>query len=108
MVTASPAASSAYPDSGINQQLAGRPVRADGGYQVKPEVITQFREPGDGQELVTWKAELSNSHKRARARVEHSLSRLTTWKIPRDYRRASSTLEHTAPANAPHSSALGH
>jgi hypothetical protein len=99
----------AYRDSGINQQLVGRPVMADGGYQGNPEVIMPFRKPGGGQELPAWKTELNASHKRVRARVEHSLSRLKTWKILRDYRRAASTLEHTASAIAHlHNIALGH
>ena len=39
---------------------------------------------------------MNTSHKRVRARVEHSLSRLKCWKILRDYRRAATTLHDTA------------
>jgi hypothetical protein len=98
----------AYRDSGINRALAGRPVMADGGYQGNPEVIMPFRKPSGG-ELPAWKAEVNTGHKRVRARVEHSLARLKCWKILRDYRRAASTLEHTASAIANmHNIALGH
>jgi hypothetical protein len=52
---------------------------------------------------------MNTSHKRVRARVEHSLSRLKCWKILRDYRRAATTLEHTASGIAHlHIIALGH
>lgn len=103
----------AYRDSGINTgintALAGRPVMADGGYQGNPEVIMPFRTPGGDGELPTWKAEANTGHKRVRARVQHPLARLKCWKILRDYRRAASTLEHTASAIAnPHNIALDH
>jgi hypothetical protein len=99
----------AYRDSGINRTLAGRPVMADGGYRGNPEVIMPFRKPGKDQELPDWKAAVNTSHKRVRARVEHALSRLKCWKIMRDYRRAASTLEHTASGIAYlHNIALSH
>lgn len=99
----------AYRDSGINTVLAGRPVLADGGYRGNPEVIMPFRRPGGGQELPEWKTAVNTSHKRVRARVEHSLARLKCWKILRDYRRAATTLESTAAGIAHlHNIALGH
>src|SRR6201991_1679375 len=99
----------AYRDSGINTVLAGRPVLADGGYRGNPELIMPFRRPGGGQELPEWKTAVNTSHKRVRARVEHSLSRLKCWKILRDYRRAAATLQDTASGIANlHNIALGH
>lgn len=40
--------------------------------------------------------ELNNVHRRVRARVEHTLGQMKTWKILRDYRRAAHTLAATA------------
>lgn len=37
-------------DSGIAEQLASRPVMADGGYQGNPGVIMPYRTPRDGGE----------------------------------------------------------
>jgi hypothetical protein len=84
-------------------------VLADGGYQGNPEVIMPFRKPSGEHTLPQWRTDMNISHKRVRARVEHCLSRLKTWKIMRDYRRAASTLEHTASGIAHlHNIALGH
>jgi hypothetical protein len=77
-----------YRSSGINQQLAGREVKADGGYRGDPEVIMPYRRPRDGSELPGWKQDYNTSHRKVRARVEHALARLKTYRILRDYRRA--------------------
>ncbi|WP_142001588.1 transposase family protein [Amycolatopsis cihanbeyliensis] len=84
-----------YRDSGIQQELAGRPVLADGGYQGNSEVIMPYRKPGDGSDLPDWKEDLNAGHRTIRARVEHALARMKCWKILRDYRRAASTLNDT-------------
>jgi hypothetical protein len=84
-----------YRDSGIQQELAGRPVMADGGYQGNPEVIMPYRKPRDGSDLPDWKEDLNAGHRKVRARVEHALARMKCWKILRDYRRAASTLGDT-------------
>jgi DDE superfamily endonuclease len=65
---------------------------ADGGYQGNPRVIMPFRKPRDGSDLPEWKDDLNATHRTVRARVEHTLARMTCWKILRDYRRAASTL----------------
>jgi hypothetical protein len=53
--------------------------------------------------------ESETSHKRVRAGVAHSLSRLKCWKFLRDYRRAAATLHDTASGIAYlHNIALGH
>lgn len=85
-----------YRDSGIEHTLAGRPVMADGGYQGNPEVIMPYRKRVDGQPLADWQEERNTVHRKVRARVEHALGRMKTWKILRDYRRAASTLHDTA------------
>jgi DDE superfamily endonuclease/Helix-turn-helix of DDE superfamily endonuclease len=85
-----------YRSSGINQQLAGREVMADGGYRGHPEVIIPYRQPRDGSELPAWKQDYNGGHRKIRARVEHALARLKTYKILRDYRRAGRTLGITA------------
>src|SRR3954449_7240040 len=85
-----------YRSSGINQQLAGREVMADGGYRGNPEVIISYRQPSDGSELPAWKQAYNANHRSIRARAEHALARLKTYKIRRDYRRAGRTLTVTA------------
>jgi hypothetical protein len=84
-----------YRDSGMQQELAGRPVMADGGYQGHSDVIMPYRKPRGGGDLPEWKEELNAEHRKVRARVEHALARMKCWKILRDYRRAASTLGDT-------------
>ncbi len=86
----------AYRSSGMKDQLAGRAVMADGGYRGNPEVIIPYRRPADGGELPAWKHAYNANHRRIRARAEHALARMKTYKILRDYRRAASTLAATA------------
>jgi hypothetical protein len=89
-----------YRSSGIDQQLRTRPVMTEGGYQGNPEVIMPFRQPRDGSALPDWKEELNATHRRIRARVEHTLARMKCWKILRDYRRAAHTLHDAVSAIA--------
>jgi hypothetical protein len=84
-----------YRESGIDQQLAGQPVIADGGYYGVPDVIIPFRKPVHG-EITDWQEELNTVHRRVRARVEHAIGQMKTWKILRDYRRAAHILTTTA------------
>ena len=85
-----------YRSSGINHQLVGHEVMADGAYRGNPEVIIPYRRPRDGSELPAWKQDYNTAHRKIRARVEHALARLKTYTILRDYRRAGSTLAVTA------------
>jgi hypothetical protein len=85
-----------YCTSGINRQLAGRAVMADGAYRGNPEVIIPYRKPEDGNALPAWKEDLNAVHRTVRAQVEHALARMKVWRILRDYRRAASTLATTA------------
>jgi hypothetical protein len=85
-----------YRSSGINTKLARHEVMADGGYRGNPEVIMPYRKPRDGGELPEWQQNYNAGHRKVRARVEHALARLKTYKILRDYRRAAQTLATTA------------
>jgi hypothetical protein len=85
-----------YRDSGISERLAGRPVMADGGYQGNEGVIMPYRKPRDGSELPDWQENLNKTHRKVRARVEHTLAGMKNWKILRDHRRAGHTLATTA------------
>ena len=85
-----------YRTSGIDQQLTGRPVMADGGYRGNPQVIIPYRKPHDGSSLPQWKEDLNAEHRTVRAQVEHALARLKCFKILRDYRRSARTLTDTA------------
>ncbi|MEU4771627.1 transposase family protein [Micromonospora sp. NPDC023644] len=85
-----------YRSSGISDRLAGLAVMADGAYRGNPEVIIPYRKPADGSELSSWKEDYNAGHRKIRARVEHCLARLKTYKVLRDYRRAGSTLAVTA------------
>jgi hypothetical protein len=59
-------------------------VIGDGGYIATSAIIPHRRRPGE--ELPSWKTEHNASHRQVRARVEHALARLKTWKILRDCR----------------------
>lgn len=85
----------AYRDSGIDRQLTGRHVMADGAYQGNPGVIIPYRKPRDGSELADWQEDLNAVHRSVRARVEHALARMKNWKILRDHRRKARTLGDT-------------
>jgi hypothetical protein len=74
---------------------------ADSGYCGNPEVIIPYRKPCDGSEPPAWKQDYNTGHRKIRARVEHALARLKTYKILRDYRRGGRTLAVTARRNRP-------
>ena len=50
-----------------------------------------YRKPVN-DELTDGQEELNATHRKVRARVEHTLARMTCWKILRDYGRAANTL----------------
>lgn len=85
-----------YRESGIAAKLAGRTVMADGGYRGNHEVIMPYRKHSADQDLPPWQEDLNATHRRIRARIEHALAGMKTWKILRDYRRAAATLADTA------------
>ncbi len=86
----------AYRSSGMRDQLTGRVVMADGGYRGNLDVIIPYRKPSDGSGLPAWKQTYNANHRSIRARAEHALAQLKTYKALRDYRRAASTLAATA------------
>jgi hypothetical protein len=71
----------AYRSSGINQQLDGRPVLADGGYRGNPEIVIPYRQPTNGTTSPRWKEDLYAVHRSVRARVEHTLAQMKVWKL---------------------------
>jgi hypothetical protein len=58
-----------YRASGIDRKVAGR---------------DPYREPRDGSELPAWKQDYNTGHRKIRARVEHALALLKTYRILRD------------------------
>jgi hypothetical protein len=68
---------------------------ADGGYQ-GTGVIMPYRKPRDGGELPARQQDLNTVHKRVRARVEHALAHLKSWKILRDCRCKGLGVWHAA------------
>lgn len=85
-----------YRESGMDQKLAGPAVMADGGYRGDPAVIMPYRKHSADQDLLQWQEKLNATHRRTRARIEHALAGMKTWKILRDYRRSAATLADTA------------
>lgn len=75
----------AFTESGVDRACRGAPTIADGGYQGTGLLIPHRRRRG--QAYLSPQQEAENAvHRRARARVEHALSRLKNWKILRDCR----------------------
>jgi hypothetical protein len=71
--------------SGAKAAVGDTTVIADGGYRGTGLVIPHRRDPGQ-TELPAWKEERNRSHRKARARVEHTFARMKGWKILRDCR----------------------
>ncbi|WP_369174352.1 transposase [Streptomyces sp. R28] len=75
----------AFTESGVDRVCRGAPTIADGGYQGTGLLIPHRKRRG--QTHLSPHQEAENAvHRRARARVEHALSRLKNWKILRDCR----------------------
>ncbi|WP_327231313.1 transposase [Streptomyces murinus] len=79
--------------SGAKAAVGNTTVIADGGYRGTGLVIPHRREPGQA-ELPAWKEEHNASHRKARARVEHTFARMKTWKILRDCRLKGDGVHH--------------
>ncbi|MFJ6662208.1 transposase [Streptomyces sp. NPDC091377] len=58
-------------------------VIADGGYRSTGLTIPHYRRHND-EELPVWKEEHNASHRKFRARVEHTFARMKSWEILRD------------------------
>ncbi|MEU5840197.1 transposase [Streptomyces diacarni] len=79
--------------SGAKGAVGRITVIADGGYRGTGLVIPHRR--GRGQaELLAWKEEHTASHRKIRARVEHTFARMKTWKILRDCRLKGDGVHH--------------
>ena len=75
----------AFSESGVDRVCRDVPTIANGGYQGTGLLIPHRKRRG--QEHLSPVQEAENSvHRRARARVEHALSRLKNWKVLRDCR----------------------
>ncbi|NGO49536.1 transposase [Streptomyces ureilyticus] len=79
--------------SGAKTAVGHTTVIADGGYRGTGLVIPHRREPGQSQ-LPDWKEEHNASHRKVRARVEHTFARMKTWKILRDCRLKGDGVHH--------------
>lgn len=74
----------AWEESGAKTAVGTTPaVIADGGYRGTGLTIPHYRRHQD-EELPSWKEEHNASHRKVRARVEHTFARMKSWKILRD------------------------
>ena len=79
--------------SGAKDAVGKTMVIADGGYRGTGLVIPHRREKGQS-ELPDWKEEHNASHRKVRARVEHTFARMKSWKILRDCRLKGDGVHH--------------
>ncbi|MFE6895240.1 transposase [Streptomyces sp. NPDC057694] len=79
--------------SGAKAAVGKTVVIADGGYRGTGLVIPHRREPGR-TELSSWKKEPNTSHRKVRARVEHTFARMKNWKVLRDCRLKGEGVHH--------------
>ncbi|MFE0063070.1 transposase [Streptomyces sp. NPDC059003] len=94
-----------WEESGAKEAAGHTMTIADGGYQGTGLVIPHRRTKGE--ELPAWKEEHNRSHKRVRARVEHTFARMKGWKILRDCRLKGDGVHHAMPGIArPHNLVL--
>ncbi|MFE9942009.1 transposase [Streptomyces hirsutus] len=84
----------AWQDSGAKAAVGTTPaVIADGGYRGTGLTIPHYRRHKD-EELPSWKEEHNASHRKVRARVEHTFARMKSWKILRDCRLRGDGVHH--------------
>jgi hypothetical protein len=84
----------AWEESGAKTAVGTTPaVIADGGYRGTGLTIPHYRRH-KGEELPSWKEEHNASHRKVRARVEHTFARLKSWKILRDCRLRGHGVHH--------------
>ncbi|MEF9907254.1 transposase [Streptomyces sp. P9-A2] len=79
--------------SGAKAAVGEAMVIADGGYRGTGLVIPHRRERGQS-ELPAWKEKHNRSHRKVRARVEHTFARMKSWKILRDCRLKGDGVHH--------------
>lgn len=85
--------------SGVKAAVGTTTVIADGGYRGTGLVIPHRREKGQS-ELPAWKEEHNASHRKVRARIEHTFARMKNYKILRDCRQRGDGLHHAIQAVA--------
>jgi len=78
---------------GAKAVVGNTTVIADDGYRGTGLVIPHRHEPGQA-ELPAWKEEYNRSHRKVRARVEHTFARMKNWKILRDCRLKGDGVHH--------------
>ncbi|MEU3513494.1 transposase [Streptomyces longwoodensis] len=84
----------AWEESGAKIAVGTTPaVIADGGYRGTGLAIPHYRRHKD-EELPSWKEEHNASHRKVRARVEHTFARMKNWKILRDCRLRGEGVHH--------------
>ncbi len=84
----------AWEESGAEDAVGTTPtVIADGGYRGTGLTIPHYRRHQD-EDLPVWKEEHNASHRRVRARVEHTFARMKAWKILRDCRLRGDGVHH--------------
>ncbi|MFD7703143.1 transposase [Streptomyces caelestis] len=84
----------AWQESGVKAAVGITPaVIADGGYRGTGPTIPHHRRHKD-EELPSWKEEHNASHRKLRARVEHTFARMKSWKILRDCRLKGDGVHH--------------
>ncbi|MFW3475989.1 transposase [Streptomyces microflavus] len=79
--------------SGAKSSVGNTTVIADGGYRGTGLIIPHRRDPGQ-TELPAWKEAHNASHRKVRARVEHTFARMKTWKVLRDCRLKGNGVHH--------------
>lgn len=72
---------------------------ADGGYRGTGQTTPHFRRH-KSEELPVWKEGHNTSHRKLRARVEHTLARMKNWKILCGCRLKSDGVRHATPGIA--------
>ncbi|WP_340564012.1 transposase [Streptomyces sp. GSL17-111] len=84
----------AWEESGAKDAVGTTPtVIADGGYRGTGLTSPHYRRHRD-EDLPAWKESHNASHRRVRARVEHTFARMKTWKILRDCRLRGDGVHH--------------
>lgn len=78
---------------GAKAVVGNTTVISDDGYRGTGLVIPHRHEPGQA-ELPAWKEEHNRSHRKVRARVEHTFARMKNWKILRDCRLKGDGVHH--------------
>ncbi|MFD0396215.1 transposase [Streptomyces nogalater] len=84
----------AWQESGAKTAVGATPAMiADGGYRGTGLTIPHYRRHKN-EELSAWKEKHNASHRKVRARVEHTFAHMKSWKILRDCRLRGEGVHH--------------